>query len=684
MHPLLLHLPIVVILLAMGMEFFRFNSRTLDKDAYELLTELLLFAGIVLSGITVIMGIFLAKEGGYNSEKLQWHKWAGTALFFLGVAVHVCRQYLWYRALSAKTAAVLVAMALIVTGHSGGSLTHGDDFVWKPVMSEPDEPVAVAVDEAAIFDHVIRPVFNAKCVSCHNADKRKGKLLLTDSLSIRKGGKTGSLFVSGDPENSLLLQRLHLPIDDKKHMPPTNKPQLTKDEAALLYHWVKGGASFSKRITQLPIEDTLRIVAARVLEEKQKHEEVFDFPAVAQRTLDKLNSNYRVIRPLARNSPALTVNLYNRGEYSPRTLSELQDVRTQVISLDVARMPLSDEDLKSVARFENLKSLNLNFTDVTGAGLRFLRDLEHLATLSLAGTRVTYDDLRKHLPALRKLKSIAIWDTALQPTEIEALQKEFRHLTITGASSDNGTLIKLNPPRLKNKVRVFTDSISLELFHPVNGVDIRYSTNGADPDSAQSLQFVKGAVIRETTSIKARAFKSGWGSSDVATLQLLRRAHQPDTAILLSKLNRVHVANGARTFFDYELGSFNANSPAWANNWGGFIGNDMDLVLHYKSPIEVRSVSLNMLIETENSIFPLSELEVWGGSSADEMKLLTRKRTTLPQEYRKPYIELMHFDIPPHRVSYLRIVAKPVMKLAAWHKRKDKPALLLIDEILIN
>ena len=88
----------------------------------------------------------------------------------------------------------------------------------------------VTLEEAIVFDHVIKPILEAKCIGCHNPDKLKGKLILTDSASIHKGGKTGKLFVAGNPDKSLLIQRIHLPHENKKHMPPAGKTQLTPDE----------------------------------------------------------------------------------------------------------------------------------------------------------------------------------------------------------------------------------------------------------------------------------------------------------------------------------------------------------------------------------------------------------------------------------------------------------------------
>ena len=684
MHPLLLHIPIVVILVAMGLEFFRFSSRAESaKDLYEKLTHHLLFIGVLLTGVTVVMGIFLAQEGGYQAETLNLHRWTGVAVFFVSAFIYVFRNRDWYSAHVAKAGSLVTCLLLITAGYMGGTVTHGDNFFLQPVMSS-SVPVAVPLEQALVFEHVVKPVFAAKCLSCHNMEKQKGKLLLVDSAGLLRGGKNGKLFVAGNAEESLLLQRLHLPMEDKKHMPPSEKPQLTKEELSLLYYWIKSGADFNSRVVELQDEDTLRIVASRVLESFNEKEEVYTFPPVAESTLEKLNSNYRVIRPVALNSPALTVNIYNRDVYSPQTLEELRDVKIQVVSLDVARMPVTDAEMKQISRFENLQRLNLNFTTVTGKSLAILHPLKNLTSLSLSGTSLHYDDLRQALPGFQNLKTVAIWGTALSPDEMRKLQDEFKHITFPGESTEEEALIKLNPPRLKNKIRVFDDSISLDLFHPVNGVDIRFTVDGSEPDSLTSEVFRGNTIISESTGIKARAYKDGWLSSDVSTLNVYRSSLKPDTAMLLSRLNRVHPANGARTFFDHELGSFNANSPAWANNWAGFLRNDMELLLHYRTQAAVSSVHLNMLIETETSIFPPSVIEVWGGDSPSKLRIVTRKQITLPTVYKKPYIELIGCEFPTQRVSYLKIVAKPVMKLPEWHKNKDKPALILIDEILIN
>lgn len=133
--------------------------------------------------------------------------------------------------------------------------------------------------------------------------------------------------MAGDPEQSLLLKRIHLPLEDEKHMPPSGKTQLTADEMELLYLWIKGDAAFNKKVTALPSRDSLRLLATALLKPEEDTEEIFDFSPADEQVVEKLNTNYRVVSRLASESPALTVNVYNRDAFTPKTLDELKEVK---------------------------------------------------------------------------------------------------------------------------------------------------------------------------------------------------------------------------------------------------------------------------------------------------------------------------------------------------------------------
>ena len=91
MHTMFLHFPIVFILLAMGMEFFRFRPDLQNQTFYQDFIRALLLTGALSAAITVIMGLLLSNESGYSGSTVTWHKWMGLAIVFIASAIY------WYR-----------------------------------------------------------------------------------------------------------------------------------------------------------------------------------------------------------------------------------------------------------------------------------------------------------------------------------------------------------------------------------------------------------------------------------------------------------------------------------------------------------------------------------------------------------------------------------------------------------
>ncbi|WP_449436424.1 FN3 associated domain-containing protein [Pedobacter steynii] len=498
-------------------------------------------------------------------------------------------------------------MCLIVTGHYGATLTHGDNFVLAALIPAKEK---VAVDKAVIFDDVVMPIFNEKCLSCHNLEKAKGSLILTDAKSMLKGGKNGKLFVPGKPEISLLLERIHLPVDDKKHMPPKSKSQLTPEEITILALWVKGNADLKKKVIELPKSDSLRVLSASLLGPVGAVEENYDFAAADESTVKKLNNNYRVIYPLDKVSPALEVNIYNRSIYKPEAIKELEPLKKQIVSLNLNNLPVKDEELKTIGGFGNLRKLNLNFTDVKGDGLKYLKSLNHLNALSLSGTKVNFGSV-KQLIGMKSLKELTLWNTGLKETEIAQLQKMNKELTVIGGFKDDGkNPVKLNQPRLTTDVSIFKSSLSLQVKHPINGVQIRYTTDGSEPDSLKSLLYDKEIVIKETATLKVKAYKAGWYSSDVVSFNFYQSNYKPDSMAFLLPANEKYKSEGPKVLLDNQLGDFDVNNGKWI----GFRENNMEAIMFFKQPVSLKSVTLNVMRQVQAYILLPQEVEIWGGA----------------------------------------------------------------------
>ncbi len=90
---------------------------------------------------------------------------------------------------------------------------------------------------------------------------------------------------------------------------------------------VKQNADFNIKVMELPVKDSLRIVAAALLRPSEAAKEQFEFATADKETVRKLNNDYRVVYALSKESPALAVNIYNRNAYSSKSLEELSQVK---------------------------------------------------------------------------------------------------------------------------------------------------------------------------------------------------------------------------------------------------------------------------------------------------------------------------------------------------------------------
>src|ERR1700722_4345881 len=88
------------------------------------------------------------------------------------------------------------------------------------------------------FENKIRPILAGNCYGCHT-DSHLGGLRLDSRESMLKGGKSGPALVSGDPDDSLMIQAVRQ-THERLKMPPGKK--LADSEIAALAEWIKTGA----------------------------------------------------------------------------------------------------------------------------------------------------------------------------------------------------------------------------------------------------------------------------------------------------------------------------------------------------------------------------------------------------------------------------------------------------------
>ena len=256
LHPLFVHLPIGFLVLLAALEWLALRPRWKDLAPAN---RIILALTIPASLASVACGWMLAASGSYDANALFWHRWLSTGVAGATVMLWMIRQRGWVTAY--RRGLFVTLLLLTVASHFGGTLTHGSDFLSWP-KARP--PVTKALSETQllaqpVYATVIHPIFDKYCVSCHGAAKSKGGLRMDTAAHLLKGGDSGSAIQPDGEIQSLLGQRLALPLEDEDHMPPEGKPQLSAVQLAVVRWWLAAGAPLEKTLGELnPTPDILQ------------------------------------------------------------------------------------------------------------------------------------------------------------------------------------------------------------------------------------------------------------------------------------------------------------------------------------------------------------------------------------------------------------------------------------------
>jgi uncharacterized membrane protein len=660
LHPLLLHFPIVLLLLGASLLWIR------DENRMRYFTWLLL-VGANLAGATVVAGLFLATED-YSGDAISWHKWTAISSQAVAVALYFLRD----RAITIlRSLSISLSVLLVLAGHFGAALTHGEDFLLAPLQLTSEEPLSLA--DAEVFKDLVQPIFESKCVACHQEGKIKGELRLDLLTGIQKGGKSGALFVAGKPELSLLIQRIHLPLEEEEHMPPKNKLQLTEEELEILSLWVSSGGGFDQKVMDLPQEDPLfQLVSARFSVQKS-----YTFSAADPDDIADLTTFFRKVRPIFPGSPALEVAYYGSSAFDANSLAELNVVRDQVVKLNLSRMPLQDSDLSLLSDFQNLESLYLNFTSLTGNQLKSLINLPKLEVLAISGNTLDEEGI-KALVSMRQLRHLYLWQTGLKEPQKNQLSKALSITQLDFGYEGVGVVYPLNPPKIKFESTLFEGKIEVTLSHPIRSTEIRYTLDGSLPDSISSPVYKDPIVLTASTPIRAKAFAAGWiGSTDTKEL-LIKKGITPTTFNLVSPPNTKYAAKGAASLFD----GIKAKANHTTGDWLGFSEKPLDITIAIGS-VQPKLLEVSFLLHEGAYIFPPQTLEVWVGNKG-VWKKVTSPPQAISSKIEEARFGLVSIPLPAGPMDQIRLKAQPIAKLPTWHPGAGAKGWVFVDEILVH
>ncbi len=454
-HPVLVHLPIGILLLA---GIFQLLALKPKYAGLHTATSIALFWGMIAAIFSCISGYLLSQSGDYDEGLVDTHKWFGIATAFVSIISYLFNRW---ENVFAKWAILLMVTGIIITGHLGGSLTHGTDYLTKGFQKESEtkkevKPIA-DVQEANVYADIIQPIFQDKCYGCHNKSKKKGGLRLDEPSFILKGGKDGKVIEPGNAAESDMMKRLLLPRNEEDHMPPKEKPQLKENEIALIHWWIASGASFDKKTRELEQDEKIKPILL-TLQNAGTRKTLADVPekpvdAAGEKIIKQLRDRGVVILPVTRNSNYLSASFVTVDSIMSYDLSLLGSLKKQLIWLKLSVKKITDSMLSVIAGLTNLTRLQLDNTTVTDKGISSLQSLVNLQYLNLVGTGVTSQGIMS-LKTLPRLQAIYLYKTFISSADWATLKSNFPKVTLdTGGYvvpifvSDTTTV---KPPEKKN------------------------------------------------------------------------------------------------------------------------------------------------------------------------------------------------------------------------------------------
>ena len=428
-HPMLVHLPIGMFFIAGILHFF-----AKERDSEPIVIRILIWTS-AFAVISAAMGWALAQSGEYDPDTLQIHQWLGVSTCVLSAGLaYAMRTGIPSRLNNALF--ILGLTCLTITGHYGGNLTHGSDYLTASLPAsareilgiekqEKELPKITNLPEALVYGQLVKPLLEQRCISCHNAEKQKGKLRLDTPEFILVGGEDGKIISAGKPLDSELIKRLLLDANDEHHMPPKGKTPLTENEITLLHWWVQNGADFTKKVAQLPSDEKIKTVLKTYTQvEAAQESPVFklSIDAADEADLAILRKHGLVANPIAKDQPFIEINAINAPLISTKELADLSRIQDQIVHLKLGNTRIGGDFMKEIAAMPLLITLDLHHTKIADKDLEGLKNLAYLESLNLVGTAIGDKGL-SILAKIKSLKRIYLWQTQVTEKGLQQLKK---------------------------------------------------------------------------------------------------------------------------------------------------------------------------------------------------------------------------------------------------------------------
>lgn len=432
LHPLIVHLPIGFIVLGLLLQWYDRKTKQYGK-----VIGIIYLWGGISAVLACITGYLQYLGEGYGFDTVKWHLWLGiaTALFSF---VMYARLRKWkpvdfLSKIPIAAFSILFFILISFTGHQGGNITHGEEYLVEPLPNSLKVALGYKIfeekeialneqnwEEALLYQDVVAPILNNKCISCHNPKKIKGELLLDSEEGILSGGESGEVIVANKASDSEIFIRMNLPKENDDHMPPEGKTQPSKEEIVLIGAWLDAEHPFGGTIAESGLKKELfqSFFPKRVDNDYPN----VDVAEASHDSIEAIKDKGIHIDKISKAVNFLKVSCLNKPSFSDTDFELLHPLQKQIAILDLGGTRVSDAIFEKLATLPHLTILDLDHTGITGKGIEKLTSKSnYLKSINLTATEFQDPYLQK-LADFKKLKKIYVFNTNLDANGIKSLR----------------------------------------------------------------------------------------------------------------------------------------------------------------------------------------------------------------------------------------------------------------------
>lgn len=228
---------------------------------------------------------------------------------------------------------------------------------------------------------------------------------------------------------------------------------------------------------------------------------------------------------------------------------------------------------------------------------------------------------------------------------------------------------------VEGKMKTENGGIFYELISAENPENIRFTTNGTEPDE-NSFRYKNPIEIKNSQTIKAAYFENGKRISPVTTQEFVFSKSTGKNLTLESPASKNYSGGNENILTDGIFG----NTKYFGKNWLGFSGNDCVATIDLGGTTKISNVGFTALDRKGSWIYLPKSAEIFvseNGKDFKEIKSVTQ--TEIQKNDGK-----MNIDFPEQDVRFIKIKIENFGIIPDGNEGAGNKAWLFLDEISVN